>query len=87
MAAASALAFALLGFALILRDSKTSIGQIICEAFSLATLLIGMLTLIGYAYGVESLYNFQAYRSMALHTAFLCPRIRRFSSRALKEGC
>ena len=33
--------------------------------------LVGLLSLIGYAYGVQSLYSFGPYSSIALHTALL----------------
>ncbi len=71
MAAATALSFVFLGIALALRDAKAEFWRSLCEILSLATLLIGMVALIGYVYGVESLYNFQAFRSMAVHTALL----------------
>ncbi|MDX6385536.1 MAG: two-component system, sensor histidine kinase and response regulator [Blastocatellia bacterium] len=39
------------------------------KLLSLATLILGRVALMGYAYGIESLYNFQAYQSIALDTA------------------
>jgi PAS domain S-box-containing protein len=71
MAEASALGFALLGIALILRDSRARIGRLVSEIFSMATLLVGLVALIGHIYSVESLHRFYAYRSMAVHTALL----------------
>jgi PAS domain S-box-containing protein len=71
MAGATALTFALLGIALMLRDARPGMARLLSEIFSLATMLVGMVALIGYAYGVESLYNFYAYRSMAVHSAIL----------------
>jgi PAS domain S-box-containing protein len=71
MAGTTALGFALLGVALILRYPRHKIGRIVSEALSLLTLLAGMVALIGYVYGVESLYKFYAYRSMSLQTALL----------------
>jgi hypothetical protein len=37
---------------------------------SITALLISVLALIGYAYGVPSLYHFSPDSSIALHTAF-----------------
>jgi two-component system, sensor histidine kinase and response regulator len=68
---AAALAFAFLGIALLLRDARPRLARLFCEILSLATLVVGMVALTGYAYGVESLYSFHAYRSMAVHTALL----------------
>ena len=39
--------------------------------FTIPILLVGLLALVGYAYGVSSLYQIGLYSSMALHTAFL----------------
>ncbi len=71
MAGATALAFVFFGLGLTLRDARHKIGCQLSEGFLLATTLVGMLASIGYAYEVESLYNFRAYNSMALHTALL----------------
>jgi two-component system, sensor histidine kinase and response regulator len=71
MAESSALGFALFGSGLILRDSRARIGRLFAEVFSLSTLLVGLVALIGYVYSVEALYRFYAYRSMAMHTALL----------------
>jgi PAS domain S-box-containing protein len=40
-----------------------------CSGLSLAALLIALLALLGYAYGVAAFYRFGAYYGMALHTA------------------
>jgi two-component system sensor histidine kinase/response regulator len=71
MSGSTALAFVFLGIALILREANSRIGRLCSEVLLLATLILGMVALIGYAYGVESLYSFHAYRSMAVHTALL----------------
>src|SRR5205823_11470938 len=71
MAASTALAFIFLGLAIMLRDTRAKIVRLLSEIFSLGAVLVGMVALVGYAYGVESLYNFYAYRSMAIHTALL----------------
>ncbi|MDT4965926.1 MAG: hypothetical protein QOJ64_663, partial [Acidobacteriota bacterium] len=71
MSGATALAFVLLGLALMLRDARTGVARRVSEGFSLATMIVGMVALIGYAYGAESLYHFYGFRSMALHSATL----------------
>ncbi len=71
MAGATAMAFAFLGAALMWRDARYEIGRRVSEVLSFATLVVGLVALIGYAYRVESLYRFQSSRSMAVHTALL----------------
>jgi len=71
MSGSTALSFAFIGTALMMRDSRSRVGRLFSEILSLTTLIVGMIALIGYAYGVASLYSFQAYRSTALHTALL----------------
>lgn len=71
MAPATALGFLLLGMALLLRHSASRIATVAAELLSFGTVLIGLLGVLGYAYGVESLYRIAAYSSMALHTAAL----------------
>jgi len=71
MAESTALGFAFLGIAIMLRDSRQRIGQRLSEIFSLSTLLLGLVPLIGYFYSVEALYRFQTYRPMAVETALL----------------
>jgi PAS domain S-box-containing protein len=71
MAGGSAMAFVFLCLALLLRDARSRVGQRVSEIASLATMLIGVLAVIGYLYGVESLYNFESYRAIALQTAVL----------------
>jgi PAS domain S-box-containing protein len=71
MSGPAALSFTLTGCALFLRDVRAKIARVCVEICSLVTLLLGLMALIGYAYGIESLYNFSSYRPMALHSALL----------------
>ena len=71
MAAATALNFSLLGGALLVLDERHRIAHLCAELSAMATLLVGLIALLGYIYGIESLYSFYAYNSMALHTALL----------------
>jgi len=67
MAPATALCFLLIGSATALLDSSR--GRFVAQYFALAAALLSLLALIGYAYGVESLYQIFPYSSVALHTA------------------
>jgi diguanylate cyclase (GGDEF)-like protein/PAS domain S-box-containing protein len=67
MAPVTALAFLLIGLALMSLDNRE--GQYFSEALAIMTFVISGLALIGYFYGVSSLYQIGAYSSMALHTA------------------
>src|SRR5688572_15757233 len=67
MSPATALNLSLLGFALLILDRRQYRWPV--ELFGLAALLISVLVLIGYAYGVPSLYNFFPYSVVAIHTA------------------
>jgi PAS domain S-box-containing protein len=67
MAPATALAFFLVGLALIFLD-RGSRGRL-QEMMSIIVFAISGLALIGYLYGVSSLYKIGAYSSMAVHTA------------------
>jgi len=63
-------AFALLGVALLCR--RSSIGTVrTSEVLVIPALLISFLSIVGYAYQVESLYGLSFYSAMALQTA-LC---------------
>jgi len=66
MSLVTALNFSLLGPALLLM-TRTHYRRLI-EVFSITALLISMLALLGYAYGVSSLYQFFPYSSIAIHT-------------------
>jgi len=67
MAPATAFCFLLLGSGLALLGSRR--GPWVAQYLSLGTGLIALLALIGYAYGVQSLYRISPFSSMALHTA------------------
>ncbi len=68
MSPVTAVNFSLLGFALLLLKSPQY--RRLIEVFSITALLISVLALIGYAYGVPSLYRFFPYSSITVHTAF-----------------
>lgn len=67
----TALALLLLGIALLLIDHTTSRGRRPAEWLALAAGLISYVGLLGYSYGVSSLYAVELYSSMALHTALI----------------
>ncbi len=71
MAGATAIGFALFGGALLLHDSRRRGMRLVSEGLCLATLVVGLVPLIGYIYGAESLYTLQSFRTMAVHTAML----------------
>src|SRR5258706_4818293 len=67
MSLVTALNFSLLGFALLLLDRHPY--RRLVEVFSITALLISVLALMGYVYGVSSLYQFSPYSSVAIHSA------------------
>jgi two-component system cell cycle sensor histidine kinase/response regulator CckA len=67
MSPATALFFVLLAVALFAPDTR--VGRLIGQLLALTTLAGSMLGLMGYAYGIDSLYMIIPYSSMALHTA------------------
>jgi PAS domain S-box-containing protein len=67
MSPVTALNFCLLGFSLCLLDRHQYRWPV--EGFSIIAILISMLALSGYAYGVSSLYHFLPYSPTAIHTA------------------
>jgi methyl-accepting chemotaxis protein len=69
MATATALNFLVLALALLFGDVETHRGYRPTEILALPATLSSLLALIGYLYGVTSLYRIAAYSSMALHTA------------------
>ena len=71
MTHAASLNFTLLGLALVFMDFEPWRGFRPAQHAALLSSLIGLIGLLGYAYGVPSLYGFFAYSSMALHTAFV----------------
>ena len=68
MSPVTALNFSLLGFSLFLLNGQKY--RRLMEALSITALIISVLALLGYAYGVPSLYQFFPYVSVAIHTAF-----------------
>ena len=68
MSPVTSLNFSMLGFALFLMARH--LFRWLVEMLALGVLLISVLALIGYAYGVPSLYDFSPYSAIALHTAF-----------------
>jgi hypothetical protein len=69
MALTTALCFVLVGIAILHLD-KRSLGRSRSPHwFAAGAHLVAMLALIGYAYGVTSLYQVRPYSTMALHTA------------------
>ncbi len=71
MSGATALGFLLISQALLILDWKPSVGRNLSAALGLLAGMIGLLPFAGYLYGVESLYAFSPFSSMALQTA-LC---------------
>lgn len=67
MSAISALNLSLLGVAILILDRRQYVWLV--QVFGCGALLISVLALIGYAYGVPSLYDFFPYSSIAIHTA------------------
>ncbi len=69
MAGPAAVSFVGIGIAIILRDAQSRTARVCAELLSLACLTLGTVAVMGYAYGIESLYYFYAYQSIALDTA------------------
>lgn len=67
MAPTTAINFLILGFALLLLDVRGSFRVV--QFFALMGMLIGLLNITGYAYGVKALYGIASYTQMAVHTA------------------
>lgn len=65
MAPVTALSLSLIGLALLLMDRHPLAAQ----RLSLAALMLALLSLLGYAFGVPSLYRVGTYTSIAVHTA------------------
>src|SRR6266853_1189919 len=68
MAAASALAFFLLGTALLLLDWETPRRRRPAQGVALAVVLIGFVALLGYLYGVQLLFGAAGYAAVAVNT-------------------
>ncbi|MFA4917853.1 MAG: GAF domain-containing protein [Thermodesulfovibrionales bacterium] len=71
MAPNTALNFTMLSIALFLMDKKMKHVYHIVQFLALGTTLVGLLSLIGYSYGVRALYGIGYYTQMALHTAII----------------
>lgn len=71
MAPNTALCFALLGGAMIIHHERSPRVFLISQIAALLTMLISMLALTGYAYGVVSFMQVKLYIPMAFHTAGL----------------
>jgi PAS domain S-box-containing protein len=71
MSLATATAFALLGFILLLHSTANPTLAVLRQTAALLNSLIGSVAVVGYIYGVKTLYEFGPYASMAVHTAIL----------------
>lgn len=67
MSLATATAFSVTGLALACLGHRRRI--FLLQAAALSGAMIGILAILGYAYGVDALYGIGAYSTMALHTA------------------
>ncbi len=67
MALATATGFAFTGLALVLLHSRR--WSAVSQVAAIIGTLIGVLAILGYAYGISALYGVFAYSSVALHTA------------------
>jgi len=68
MSFTTALSFYMVGLALMLVKAGNGRNRLFVQFLILATFAVSLLALVGYAYGVESLYRVAPYGSMALHT-------------------
>ena len=71
MAPATAVAFLLTGIALILMRSHRGWSLALAQSAAIITLLIGLIAILGYLYGVNQLHQFYTYSSVAPHSAVL----------------
>ncbi len=71
MSSATAASFIVLGTGLLLFDIQSPRGRWATQWLALAVAFNGFVAVLGYVYGVQSLYGVQPYSSMALHTALL----------------
>lgn len=69
MTPGAAFAFTLTGLSLLLHDFAPKRGVLPVQYAAMLVACTGVLALLGYFYGVSSLYSFFAYSSMAVHTA------------------
>jgi PAS domain S-box-containing protein len=71
MALTAEFSFLLIGMALLSLKASSSYSAAWAHWLAVPPLLISTLVIVGYAYGVESLYQASVYNSMALHTAIV----------------
>jgi PAS domain S-box-containing protein len=69
MTLSTSLNFVLLGGSLLLLDAGAARWRQVAQLAALAVTLLSLLALVGYAYGVEPLYQFRPYAAVAVHTA------------------
>lgn len=69
MAPNTAVAFLFTGAALLLLDKQTARGRVPSQYLALIVSMLGMLSVLGYLYRVQSFYGVLAYIPMAIHTA------------------
>ncbi|HKC13667.1 MAG TPA: ATP-binding protein, partial [Vicinamibacteria bacterium] len=69
MAPLTAASFLLLGLAMRLSSAKGRFAEKLSQTFGLLVLFVSLVAVIGYIYGVQSLYRISGYSSMAVHTA------------------
>jgi hypothetical protein len=71
MAPATALAFVLVGSALLCLTLEDRRVRLLTQGLAAGAAVVGLVALTGYLFGASSLYTFGPYVSMALHTASL----------------
>jgi len=71
MSMSTALCFVLLGLALLLVHGGARWRLRVAQAFALAVVLIGLIGVEGYLFGMEALFRFRPYATTALHTSLL----------------
>jgi PAS domain S-box-containing protein len=69
MSPATAFNFSLIGGALLLLDVKRGRERWLAQILLLLAGIVALLALVGYVYGIQSLYRLSPFSSMALHTA------------------
>ncbi len=85
MAPNIALCFALVGFALMLLDTETPSGHRPAQFFTLAASLVAWLALIGYVYGMSSLFGAASYIPMVMIVILCMGILRADSNRGLMK--
>ncbi|WP_435011339.1 PAS domain-containing protein [Tundrisphaera lichenicola] len=69
MSPVSALNFAVVGLALLLLNARIGRWRALGQWATLIPAMTSLLALVGYAYGVQGMYQFQQFSSIAVHTA------------------